>query len=72
MIIVVRYQSLAVVAQLVERDLAKVEVAGSCPVCRSKDSSRGYVQYELTFDHAVLRCLPLGSLASEYKIVASP
>jgi hypothetical protein len=31
----------AAVAQLVERNLAKVEVAGSSPVCRSRLSRRG-------------------------------
>ena len=30
--------SIAKIAQLVERDLAKVEVAGSSPVFRSKDN----------------------------------
>jgi hypothetical protein len=36
---------LAVVAQLVERDLAKVEVAGSSPVYRSRKPllSRGFL-----------------------------
>ena len=39
--------TIADLAHLVERDLAKVEVAGSSPVIRSKQKARNYAGFSL-------------------------
>ncbi len=42
-----RSLKIAKIAQLVERDLAKVEVAGSSPVFRSKNKNTNYCVYTI-------------------------
>jgi hypothetical protein len=54
------YGPYADVAQLVERDLAKVEVAGSSPVVRSK-----YFRASFNFDRELCRALLVTVLVLE-------